>query len=188
MSANSFAPILGASLAYGLYTADTKGQLAIAGWRLVYIILGCATSATGVLFLIFIPDTPAGARFLTPSDRKLAVERIRSSQQGVINHEWRFNQVKEAFRDPFVSGHIQPRMASDNPRRGCMQQYLYSPVSPTEVSPSKSNVTGTILSLTSLQLPLDPYPRFRFYHRSNAFARNGQRLSRSGVHWFPLAR
>ena len=104
MSANSFAPILGASLAYGLYIADTKGQLAIAGWRLVYIILGCATSATGVLFLIFIPDTPAGARFLTPSDRKLAVERIRSSQQGVINHEWRFNQVKEAFRDPFVSG------------------------------------------------------------------------------------
>jgi ACS family allantoate permease-like MFS transporter len=103
MSANSFAPILGASLAYGLYTADMKGDLPMAGWKLVYIILGVATSATGVLFLIFVPDTPAGARWLSPTDRKLAVERVRSGQQGVINHEFRWNQVKEAFRDPFVS-------------------------------------------------------------------------------------
>jgi ACS family allantoate permease-like MFS transporter len=103
MSANSFAPILGASLAYGLYTADMKGDLPMAGWKLVYIILGVATSATGVLFLIFVPDTPAGARCLSPTDRKLAVERVRSGQQGVINHEFRWNQVKEAFRDPFVS-------------------------------------------------------------------------------------
>ena len=103
MSANSFAPILGASLAYGLYTADMKGQLPMAGWKLVYIILGVATSATGVLFLIFVPDTPAGARWLSPTDRKLAVERVRSGQQGVINHEFRWNQVKEAFKDPFVS-------------------------------------------------------------------------------------
>jgi ACS family allantoate permease-like MFS transporter len=102
MSANSFAPILGASLAYGLYTADMKGDLPMAGWKLVYIILGVATSATGVLFLIFVPDTPAGARWLSPTDRKLAVERVRSGQQGVINHEFRWNQVKEAFRDPFV--------------------------------------------------------------------------------------
>ena len=104
MSANSFAPILGASLAYGLYTADIKGQLPLAGWKFVYIILGIATSITGVIFLIFVPDTPAGARWLSPKDRKLAVERVRSSQQGVINHEFRWNQVKEAFRDPFVGG------------------------------------------------------------------------------------
>lgn len=103
MSANSFAPILGASLAYGLYTADMAGKLPLAGWKLVYIILGVATSATGVIFLIFVPDTPAGARWLSPTDRKLAVERVRSSQQGVINHEFRWNQVKEAFKDPFVS-------------------------------------------------------------------------------------
>jgi MFS family permease len=103
MSANSFAPILGASLAYGLYTADIKGQLPLAGWKFVYIILGVATSITGVIFLIFVPDTPDGARWLCPRDRKLAVERVRSSQQGVINHEFRWNQVKEAFRDPFVS-------------------------------------------------------------------------------------
>lgn len=103
MSANSFAPILGASLAYGLYTADMKGQLPLAGWKLVYIILGVATSATGVLFLIFVPDTPAGARWLSSTDRKLAVERVRSSQQGVINHEYRSYQVKEALQDPFVS-------------------------------------------------------------------------------------
>jgi ACS family allantoate permease-like MFS transporter len=80
-----------------------KGDLPMAGWKLVYIILGVATSATGVLFLIFVPDTPAGARWLSPTDRKLAVERVRSGQQGVINHEFRWNQVKEAFRDPFVT-------------------------------------------------------------------------------------
>jgi ACS family allantoate permease-like MFS transporter len=138
MSANSFAPILGASLAYGLYTADMKGDLPMAGWKLVYIILGVATSATGVLFLIFVPDTPAGARWLSPTDRKLAVERVRSGQQGVINHEFRFNQVKEAFRDPFVSLSIGIILSTaDRVRHGCTPLSLYAHVSPMEVSPSK---------------------------------------------------
>lgn len=139
MSANSFAPILGASLAYGLYTADMAGKLPLAGWKLVYIILGVATSATGVIFLIFVPDTPAGARWLSPTDRKLAVERVRSSQQGVINHEFKWNQVKEAFKDPFVSFAIHMDVhLTDQYRRGCMLLYLCAPVFPMEVSPSMS--------------------------------------------------
>lgn len=55
------------------------------------------------MFLIFIPDVPEKARWLSKPDRKLAVERIRANQQGVINKSFRVDQAKEAFKDPFVS-------------------------------------------------------------------------------------
>lgn len=94
---------MGALLAFGLYKGDTNGAFSIDGWRLVYMILGILTVFVGVLFFIYVPDTPDKARWLSPEDRKLAVERIRSNQQGVINKSFRVDQAKEAFLDPFVS-------------------------------------------------------------------------------------
>lgn len=112
-SFNALGCILGAILAFGLYKGDTQGKLSIDGWRLVYIILGVLTVFIGILFFIFIPDTPDKARFLSPADRKLAVERIRSNQQGVINKSFRMEQVKEAFTDKFVSATRRPELTVD---------------------------------------------------------------------------
>jgi ACS family allantoate permease-like MFS transporter len=76
--------------------------MGIEGWKLVYIILGVLTVSIGILFFIFIPDTPGQARWLSTEDRSLAIERIRANQQGVINRSFRKDQVKEAFTDTFV--------------------------------------------------------------------------------------
>lgn len=102
-SFNALGCIVGALLAFGLYSGDKSGSLSIDGWRLVYVILGILTVFIGILFFLFVPDTPEKARFLSPADRKLAVERIRSNQQGVINKSFRMEQAKEAFTDKFVS-------------------------------------------------------------------------------------
>lgn len=93
-------------MAYGLYEADVKGQLALAGWKLVYIILGVTTIAFGIVWLLVVPEQPGTARFLSPMDRKIATERLRSSHQGVVNHKFEWRQFKEAFTDPFVGQHV----------------------------------------------------------------------------------
>jgi ACS family allantoate permease-like MFS transporter len=95
--------IIGSSMAYGLYEADLRHALPLAGWKLVFVILGSITAGVGVLFLVLVPDTVDQARFLTPEERILAIERIRANQQGVIVSQFKPEQVKEALLDPFVS-------------------------------------------------------------------------------------
>lgn len=57
----------------------------------------------GVVLALFLPDSPLTARFLTAQEKEVAIERIRSNQQSVGNHDYKLYQVKEAFMDPMVS-------------------------------------------------------------------------------------
>ena len=43
-------------------------------------------------FRFFFPDSPATARFLTPEERVLAVERIKVNQAGLENKHWKKEQ------------------------------------------------------------------------------------------------
>lgn len=64
-----------------------------------------------------MPDSPVSAKFLPEEDKLLAIERynrfytvaffgfltngrLRMNQQGIENHEWKWDHVKEAFLDP----------------------------------------------------------------------------------------
>jgi ACS family allantoate permease-like MFS transporter len=94
---------LGAFIAYGFAEADLSGDLSIPGWQVIFIFLGCLTTAMGVVLAIFLPDSPLNARFLTAEEREMAVERVRCNQQAVNNKEYKLYQVKEAFLDPMVS-------------------------------------------------------------------------------------
>jgi ACS family allantoate permease-like MFS transporter len=80
-----------------------SGDLAIPGWQVIFIFMGCLTTAMGVVLALFLPDSPLTARFLTAQEKEVAIERIRSNQQSVGNHEYKLYQVKEAFMDPMVS-------------------------------------------------------------------------------------
>ncbi|GFZ44886.1 Uncharacterized transporter [Saitozyma sp. JCM 24511] len=101
-SCNMSGAIIGSSMAYGLYQADLRHALPLAGWKLVFVILGSITAGVGVLFLVLVPDTVDKARFLTPDERVLAIERIRANQQGVIVSQFKPEQVKEALLDPLT--------------------------------------------------------------------------------------
>lgn len=52
----------------------------------------------GVLLLL-LPDTPATARWLSPEQREVAVNRIRSNQTGMKSNEYKWGQVREALTD-----------------------------------------------------------------------------------------
>jgi hypothetical protein len=51
------------------------------------------------LFCFFVPDSPASARFLSASERIVAVERLRSSQTGVRCHKIKMTQIIESLLD-----------------------------------------------------------------------------------------
>ena len=55
--------------------------------------------AVGVAVLLFMPDSPTNARFLSKEERIAAIERIRDQQGGTENKRLKKEQVVEALLD-----------------------------------------------------------------------------------------
>ena len=53
-----------------------------------------------VALFYVLPDNPASARWLTPEEKLMAVERTRGNQQAVENKIVKWYQVREALTDP----------------------------------------------------------------------------------------
>lgn len=62
-------------------------------------MLGAFAIAVGVAVLLWMPDSPANARFLTKEERVIAIERIRDGQCGTENKRLKKEQVVEALLD-----------------------------------------------------------------------------------------
>ncbi|KAK7056443.1 hypothetical protein VNI00_002998 [Paramarasmius palmivorus] len=93
---NGLTKIFGGFVAYGVAHYDGRD---IAPWRIIYILLGGLAVLVGVCVLIWMPDSPMQARFLTQEERVAAIERIRNDQGGVANKELKREQVWEALTD-----------------------------------------------------------------------------------------
>ena len=68
----------------------------------LFIIFGLITLIWAIVLLIFLPDTPNSARFLSEQQRIDAVDRIRSNQTGMKSNSWKWDQVREVVTDPNV--------------------------------------------------------------------------------------
>lgn len=91
--------LIGASIAYGLQD-HRAGEHAFASWKVFYIITGSITIVLGIVSALHIPDVPVKAWFLNDLDKKYAVERSKSNQQGFGNKHFKMYQMIEAFKDP----------------------------------------------------------------------------------------
>ncbi|BGP48685.1 hypothetical protein JCM10450v2_004561 [Rhodotorula kratochvilovae] len=101
-SCNSVANFLGAFLSWGFAKHDAAGDFALAGWKVMFLFLGGVTITMGIVLMIFLPDSPLSARFLSEQERLLAVERIRSNNTGIGAKAHKWYQVREAFLDPLT--------------------------------------------------------------------------------------
>lgn len=97
LSCNGLALIIMAAVGYGLSGIENA---AIASWKILFLILGLITTATGAFCFWFMPDNVLNARFLNDKERSIAVERIRGNFQGMGNRTWKWYQFFEAFKDP----------------------------------------------------------------------------------------
>jgi MFS family permease len=87
--------IIGGALNYG-FAQITAGSLK--RWQYIYILAGCLTFLFG-LWCFILPNSPATAFFLKPSERIVAVERLRKSATGVRCQAIKAYQLREAFLD-----------------------------------------------------------------------------------------
>ena len=70
-----------------------------APFKIIYLMLGALAIAVGVAVLLFMPDSPTNARFLSKEERIAAIERIRDQQGGTENKRLKKEQVVEALLD-----------------------------------------------------------------------------------------
>jgi ACS family allantoate permease-like MFS transporter len=99
-SFNGWAQIFGGCVAYGIAVGCRKSGTTIEPWKIVFLATGLLTTSLGVVFLWIVPDNQMNCRWLSKEDRVLAIERIRSNNQGIGNKHFKMYQLKEALLDP----------------------------------------------------------------------------------------
>ncbi|KAJ6118643.1 Major facilitator superfamily domain general substrate transporter [Penicillium samsonianum] len=96
-SCNGIGAMVGGVLTYGIGQIHT-----IAVWRAIYLILGGLTVVWGVLMLLFLPDDVVSSKRFTLDEKALLIGRARLGQTGIINHQIKWYQIREALIDPQV--------------------------------------------------------------------------------------
>ncbi|KAB8256138.1 major facilitator superfamily domain-containing protein [Aspergillus pseudonomiae] len=92
---NSIATAFGGLVAYGV--AHIVGS--IPAWKWLFIIYGLITVAWSIVFLLFMPDSPLSARFLSQRERSEAEERVKVNQTTIKHDKIEWHQVWEALTD-----------------------------------------------------------------------------------------
>ncbi|KAF4470370.1 hypothetical protein FALBO_2729 [Fusarium albosuccineum] len=92
---NASASIVDTIIAYGIL--GYKGDFA--QWKMLFLIFGLITIAWSVFLYFYLPDSPATARFLTPSEREFAALRPKKFQRTTQTKKWDRGQFIETMKD-----------------------------------------------------------------------------------------
>jgi ACS family tartrate transporter-like MFS transporter len=75
-----------------------QGKLGLAGWQWLFLVEGLLPAVLGVLYLVYLPDHPGEAKWLTTEERNWLIHSIDQEMAGVISH----GGVMKALRDPRI--------------------------------------------------------------------------------------
>ncbi|KAI0301832.1 MFS general substrate transporter [Multifurca ochricompacta] len=93
---NGLTTVFGGFVAYGISFYHGRN---IAPYKIVFLFLGGIAIPLGICILLWMPDSPVHAQFLTKEERIAAIERVRDDQGGTENKKLKPEQVKEAVLD-----------------------------------------------------------------------------------------
>jgi hypothetical protein len=93
---NGIATMFGGLISYGVGNI-TSG---LPQWMYIFLIFGSFSLAAGTWSLIMLPDAPSTAKFLTESEKEVAVERVAENRQGVKNRKFKMEQLWQTVYDP----------------------------------------------------------------------------------------
>ncbi|GMM47011.1 hypothetical protein DAPK24_035860 [Pichia kluyveri] len=95
---NGMGSIFLSGVSYGLYKHGE--DYAIKSYKILFLIIGLMTIVNGFLILIFIPNKPTDAKWLSEREKEVVIERIRHNNQGYGNKVFKWEQAKEVLIDP----------------------------------------------------------------------------------------
>ncbi|KXH69114.1 major facilitator superfamily transporter [Colletotrichum salicis] len=88
--------IVGSLFTYGLGHINSDK---LYKYQIIFLFCGLLTVTYSVVVLIFMPDSPMSAKYLTEREKVIAVERLRANQMGIQSGVWRWDHVWETFLD-----------------------------------------------------------------------------------------
>ena len=83
-----------------MYLIGQSHHLALASWRVMYLVCGGATMLVGFCFALFMPTDTTTAWFLNADERRIATERLALDRATRDRSAFDWEQVKEAATDP----------------------------------------------------------------------------------------
>ncbi|KAF1929735.1 MFS general substrate transporter [Didymella exigua CBS 183.55] len=94
----SFGQIIGGAISYGFQHVTPSSSLA--GWRIMFVTLGCLTIDIGLATLWLVPDTPMQARWLTGAEKLALLKHVSVNRTGIQSKTFQPRQLLEALTDP----------------------------------------------------------------------------------------
>ncbi|KAH7344269.1 major facilitator superfamily domain-containing protein [Pyrenochaeta sp. MPI-SDFR-AT-0127] len=88
--------IVGSLFTYGLGHIESEAMFK---YQIIFLFCGLLTVLYAFVVLVFMPDSPMKAKYLTEREKIIAVERLRANQMGIQSGHWRWDQVWETFID-----------------------------------------------------------------------------------------
>lgn len=90
--------ILGGAISYAFQ--HVASGLHLAGWRIMFVVLGCVTVVIGIATVAFVPDTPMQARWLSDQEKVALLKHVSVNMTGICHRKFQLGQVFEALTDP----------------------------------------------------------------------------------------
>ena len=90
--------IIGGLVSYGFQHVAPGSQLA--GWRVMFVVLGVVTVTVGTSVVLFLPDTPMQAKWLSDNEKVALLKHVSVNQTGIENRKFRLSEIVEALTDP----------------------------------------------------------------------------------------
>lgn len=95
---NCISTVIGGVVAYGIGSIEIY---TIASWQLLFLFLGAITAGISFFLIVFLPDSPKNAIFLTNTERAIALQRTLKNKTGVMDAgSFKWGQAWLAIRDP----------------------------------------------------------------------------------------
>lgn len=100
-ASGSFANVLLTMVAYKLIKDDNVGVLVggISSWKWLHIICVVITLAVFVPLVLFLPNSPVDAKWLSTEEKVHTIAMIRRERAGISNSTFKWSQVRECFTD-----------------------------------------------------------------------------------------
>jgi MFS family permease len=89
--------IIGALISFGFQHMSPTAS--ISSWKTMFLVLGLVTIVVGLFVLLFVPDSPMKAKFLTSEEKVTLLEHIKVNQTGIDSRKFHPRQLLEGVLD-----------------------------------------------------------------------------------------
>ncbi|KAJ5088918.1 Major facilitator superfamily domain general substrate transporter [Penicillium angulare] len=93
---NQLSSVFSGLISYGI----GQTHIALAPWRLLFLVLGGFSIIWAVVLYIFLPDSPVQCWYFTDREKFVCLERVKDNNTGMEDKTIKWYQVRECLMDP----------------------------------------------------------------------------------------